>query len=175
MLVDINGKPMLQRVVDRARMSKVDDVIVATTVSSKPIIDYCEDNDINYCIGSEDDIVSRLFAAALATDASQVVRVWGDSPMTNPYVINKLLEMGTGVGGYVYAPFEPKGTGSALLDVKLLEYDNEHLTGDDRHWYHKYCIDRPFTVALVSPFDRSHLDFSVDDEKSLELVRAICV
>jgi len=173
MLIDIKGKPMLQHVVDRCLMSDVDDVMVATTLSSQPIIDYCIDSGIRYCIGDEEDILSRLYTAALLTDATQIIRAWGDSPLTNPQTINQLL--GEGVGVYAYAPFEPRGTSAALIDRKLLESDNKNLEGVDRHWYHKYCISRPYTKVRLSKYSFSHINLSVDNERSLELVRSIIV
>lgn len=175
MLMDIRGKPMLQRVIDRCSMSNVDNVMVATTLSSQPIIDYCIDNGIRYCIGDEEDILSRLYTAALLADAPQVIRAWGDAPLTNPQTINQLLEKGAGVRGYAYAPLEPRGTSAALIHTKLLELDNGNLQGEDRHWYHKYCINRPYNKVILSNYDFSNIDLSVDSKESLELVRSILV
>ncbi len=156
MLTDINGKPMLQWVVDRCRMSKVDEVVVATTESSQPIIDYCEKHGIRYYVGDEEDIVSRLYSAAVEYKADVIIRVWGDSPMVNPTIINILLGSNA---DYRYLDDGHKGTGVSRLSFQKLERDHTWLTGDDRHWYHKYCW----------------ADYSVDDEISLELVRSILV
>jgi spore coat polysaccharide biosynthesis protein SpsF len=154
MLIDINGKPLLQWVVDRVRMSQVDDVVVATTESSQTIIDYCKEHGINYYVGDEEDIVGRLYGAAVQSKADVIVRVWGDCPCVKPEIIDFLLQT---ITDYVYLDTGVKGTGAARLSFKKLEADNETLTGEDRHWYHKHCWP----------------DLSVDDEKSLELVRSI--
>ncbi|MBE3141048.1 MAG: NTP transferase domain-containing protein [Planctomycetes bacterium] len=156
MLADINGKPMLQWVVDQCRKSKVDEVVVATTLSSWPIIDYCYAHDILFTIGDEEDIVSRLYNAGVAAQADVIIRVWGDSPMVAPSIINELLEF---PGVYAYKDLGAKGTGAARLTFDKLKHDYKTLTGDDRHWYHKYCWP----------------DYSVDDEQSLARVRSILV
>jgi spore coat polysaccharide biosynthesis protein SpsF (cytidylyltransferase family) len=156
MLSDINGKPLLQWVVDRCRLSNVDDVVVATTKDSLPIIQYCMANKIHFYIGDENDIVSRLYHAAVKYNADVIIRVWGDSPCIEPLVIDNLLELRV---DYAYRDNGSKGTGAARLTFRKLEKDNSTLTGDDRHWYHKYCWP----------------DLSVDDAESLERVRAILV
>jgi spore coat polysaccharide biosynthesis protein SpsF (cytidylyltransferase family) len=156
MLADINGKPLLQWVVDRCRMSKVDEVVVATTESSQPIIDYCTSHKIPYYVGDEEDIVSRLHGAAVEFEADVIIRVWGDSPMVNPYIIDRLLKMKS---DYWYADDGWKGTGAARLTFKQLEKDHKDLKGDGRHWYHKHLWP----------------DYSVDDEESLQRARSILV
>jgi spore coat polysaccharide biosynthesis protein SpsF (cytidylyltransferase family) len=155
-LIDINGKPMLQWIVDRCRMSKVGEVVVATTVSSHPIIFYCSTHNIPFYIGDEEDIVSRLYKTAKIHKAGVIIRVWGDSPMVAPSIINELLES---PGVYAYKDLGVKGTGAARLTFGKLKHDYETLTGDDRLWYHKYCWP----------------DYSVDDEESLARVRSILV
>jgi spore coat polysaccharide biosynthesis protein SpsF (cytidylyltransferase family) len=161
MLADINGKSMLQWVVDRTRQSKVDEVVVATTPSSQPIIDYCCQHGINYYAGDEEDILSRLYGVATQYKADVIIRVWGDSPLINPHCINLLLiaYQLAHSPDYVYRDDGHKGTGAARLTFRKLEHDYKTLKGEDRHWYHKYCWP----------------DLSVDDEKSLQLVRSILV
>jgi spore coat polysaccharide biosynthesis protein SpsF (cytidylyltransferase family) len=154
-LIDICGKPMLQWVVDQCRESAVDDVVVATTPSSQPIIDYCLSHDIKYYVGDEYDILSRLYGAAKECGATHIIRVWGDSPLVDPAIINVLMDS---LYDYDYADDGHKGTGAAWLTFKKLKNDYESLTGEDRHWYHRYCWP----------------DLTVDDEVSLQRVRKLC-
>ena len=155
-LIDINGKPLLQWIIDRCRMSKVNDVVVATTPNSKPIVDYCKEHKIRYFVGDEEDIVTRLYGAATFAKADVIIRVWGDCPLIDPQIIDSLLPLTI---DYFYADLGVKGVGAARLTFKKLEHDHKTLTGDDRHWYHNYCWP----------------DYSVDDEKSLARVRSILV
>lgn len=176
MLKDINGRAMLQVVIDQCRKSSVDDVIVATTWSSQPIIDYCDTNSISYCTGDENDIIHRLYIAAAASDADILVRAWGDAPLTNPKVIDRLVKAHEDTNAnYIHAPQEALGTSAALVTVKQLDGDRHLLFGNAESslWYHKYCIQQPYALAIPSKFDLSGINLSVDDEKSLELVRSI--
>lgn len=176
MLADINGRPMLQIVVDQCCKSCVDDVVVATTWNSQPIIDYCEANSIHYCAGDENDIIHRLYIAAGAADADILVRAWGDAPLTNPNVINRLVKAWEDKkSNYIHAPQEALGTSAALVTTRQLDYDKHLLFGNEEAslWYHRYCIKQPYALAIPSKFDMSGINLSVDDEKSLELVRSI--
>ncbi len=154
-LIDINGKPLLQWIVDRVRMSKVDDVVVATTPSSQPIIDYCKSHNINYYVGDEEDIVSRLYETAVKYKADDIIRVWGDSPLVDPALIDTLMD--NILSEYDYIDDGHRGTGAAYVSFKKLKHDYKTLKGDARHWYHKHCWP----------------DLSVDDKKSLKLVRSL--
>jgi len=176
MLADINGRPMLQVVIDQCKKAQVNDVMVATTHGSKPIIDYCEQNKVHYCTGDENDIIHRLYVAAAASDASIIIRAWGDAPLTSPHVINRLIKAwDESKSNYIHAPQEALGTSAALVTVNQLDYDRHLLLGDEEAslWYHKYCIKQPYALAIPSKFDLSSINLSVDDEKSLELIRTI--
>jgi spore coat polysaccharide biosynthesis protein SpsF len=179
MLADINGKPLLQWVVDRCRQSKVDDVVVATTKDSLPIIQYCMANKIHFYIGDEDDIVSRLYHAAVKYSADVIIRVWGDCPLVNPKAIDLLMEAPAdnhNFDFYYFTSNDPKGMGAGLLSFGLLEKHYKELAGDDRHWYHKYLMAKtPVRCTNTYGTNLSHIDLSVDDEISLNLVRAILV
>lgn len=174
-LIDINGRPMLRHIIDRCLMSAVDEVCVATTKSSKPIIDYLDAEGLEYAIGSEEDILSRLALAAKQFDASHIVRVWGDSPLINPRNINRLIG-NKDKAKYLYLPDEPLGTSATILEVdQLYEDDKCRWDGNDRHWYHAYCIEQSWAKPLRSQYDLSGFNFSVDDEKSLYLARSLCI
>ena len=60
-LMDIEGKPMLQRVIDRVKMIKgVDEIVVATTCEERDReIVFALDKDVRFFCGSEDDVLSR--------------------------------------------------------------------------------------------------------------------
>lgn len=177
MLADINGRPMLQVVIDRCLQSCVKKVVVATTESSQPIIDYCEKNKITYVVSDEEDIVHRLYVAASSVaETDYVVRVWGDAPLTNPRTIDRIVKHWEKTKAeYIWASREPLGTSAALVDIKRLEKDKHLLFGNrlSSLWYHKYCIQQPYAVSLASPIDLSYVNLSVDDERSLEIARAI--
>src|SRR3990167_9343109 len=87
-LKKINGKPLIRHIVDRARQSKVDDVVVATTLRSPSISSYCIRNDINwYAHPNDEDVLGRLVGVADSYSADVIVYMWGDCPFINPGLI----------------------------------------------------------------------------------------
>ncbi len=65
-----------------ASAAAVDDVLEA----------YCQDNGILCIRGPEEDVLARYAMAAKATSADVVVRVTGDAPLVDQYIIDRLIE-----------------------------------------------------------------------------------
>jgi len=93
-LLDIAGKPMLVRVVERSRMAKkVDQVIVATTgePDDDPIAELCAERAYPCYRGSLFDVLDRYYQAACLFDAGVLVRITADCPMIDPQVIDRTV------------------------------------------------------------------------------------
>lgn len=66
-LLDLAGKPILTRVIERVRLAKrVDKVIVATTTAERddPVALLCASLSVNCYRGSEVDVLNRFYRAA---------------------------------------------------------------------------------------------------------------
>jgi spore coat polysaccharide biosynthesis protein SpsF (cytidylyltransferase family) len=164
-LAMINGKPMLQHVIDRCRMSKADDVIVATTVNSMPIIDYCADNKIKYYAHTdEDDILGRLWETARQFNLDKIVRVWGDSPLIIPEAINLCLAY-IDKWEYVFASCFPDGMKASAIKRQTLE---SVLPVAEKEWFHKWAMDN------LTTYNIEKIDLSVDNPEDLELISKLC-
>ncbi len=104
-LMDIEGKPILQRAVERVRLSKkTDRVVIATTTNSEddPIEVFCQTHQIDCSRGSDWDVLDRYYQAALAFGAGEedhIVRICCDNPLISPdtvdFVLGKHLLYGT--------------------------------------------------------------------------------
>lgn len=97
-LAVIGQKPILQHVVDRLRNSAiVNDIVVATTESSMPIVEYCVRNHIHVFISSntnvidEENLILRMVQCGDKFDADIVVRIWGDCPFIDASLIDEGL------------------------------------------------------------------------------------
>ncbi|HXG87648.1 MAG TPA: aminotransferase class III-fold pyridoxal phosphate-dependent enzyme [Vicinamibacterales bacterium] len=93
-LVDLAGKPLLLRVVERVRRARtLDQVVVATTSSpaDDEVETFCTANDIPCFRGSEEDVLDRYYQAARAHHADIVVRITGDCPLIDPAVIDRVV------------------------------------------------------------------------------------
>ena len=170
-LKDICGEPLLQRVVDRVRQSHyINQVVVATTPSSQPIIDYCIKKKIDYLAGDEDDILTRLASVSLAYNPELIVRIWGDSPLIEPANID------TCVMYYLqtrpdYLFCETEGQAVGVLSEQLLRKVNGYLTSkEDRHWFHNYLKKNNKCISIAP---RDGYFYTVDTQADLEKVRKV--
>ncbi len=157
-LIDIGGKPMLQRIVDTARQSKyIDEVVVATTPSSVPIIQYCKGHNISFYVGSEEDILERLYKTAKQFEADVVVRLWGDAPLIESSQINSAIEYAlTTEDEIYYVSLSNNGGVVSVMPFTLLELSNTELRNEeDRHWFHKYLTDtKKLTVDIQEDLEK---------------------
>ena len=94
-LLNIESKPVLQHIVDRLKkVTKIDKVIIATSnlkINSK-ITSYCKKNNIEFFIGSEENVLDRFFKAAKKYKPKDIIRITGDCPLAIPETIEKLID-----------------------------------------------------------------------------------
>jgi spore coat polysaccharide biosynthesis protein SpsF len=93
-LMDVEGIPMLGRVVERARRTEAaDEVVVATSrdLSDEPIVGFCETAGIRCARGSHYDVLDRYYTTAQANKADIVVRITADCPLIDSHLIDKVV------------------------------------------------------------------------------------
>ncbi|PWH15611.1 MAG: acylneuraminate cytidylyltransferase [Anaerolineae bacterium] len=94
-LLDIGGKVMLQRVVERTRQAKrLDEVVVATTLApeDEAIVQLCRKLGVAFARGNVFDVLDRFYQAALAFQAEVIVRITADCPLIDPNLIDQVIE-----------------------------------------------------------------------------------
>lgn len=95
-LMEIDGKPLLQYQIDRIKESLLlDRIVVATsTVRRDDVIEeFCIKNDINCFRGSENDVLNRYYNCARKFNASIVVRLTADCPLIDPKIIDETISL----------------------------------------------------------------------------------
>lgn len=93
-LMDIGGKTMLGRVLERVRLVPgVNEIIVATTQSSSddPVVAESRRYGVATYRGSEHDVLDRYYRAAAHHDADVVIRITSDCPLIDPALVGKVL------------------------------------------------------------------------------------
>ena len=91
-LLEIAGKPMLVRVVERTRLARsVDEVVVATTSEpgDDPIAELCGRHGFLCFRGSLFDVLDRYYQAACRFEAGTIIRITADCPLIDPLVIDR--------------------------------------------------------------------------------------
>lgn len=95
-LLDLEGKPVLEHVIERVKSSKnTQDVVVATTINKDDleIVKLCANLGISVYCGSEDDVLDRYYQAARLFKAEHIVRITSDCPMIDPKIIDNLIAL----------------------------------------------------------------------------------
>lgn len=94
-LRDLIGKPLLERLVERARKAKlVDEVVVATTTNPQDdaVESWARKVGISIYRGSEEDVLLRVLEAARFYKADIIVELTGDCPLLDPVLIDQVID-----------------------------------------------------------------------------------
>ena len=95
--LDLEGKPVLARVIERLQNSKFINKIVVASPDKEgddKIEDFIHDNykDVGVYRGSENDVLDRYYRAARIYKADVVMRITSDCPLIDPKVADKVIE-----------------------------------------------------------------------------------
>jgi spore coat polysaccharide biosynthesis protein SpsF len=187
-LADIEGQPMLQRVVVRARRSQLAGrVVVATTMdaSDDPVAAYCRKMGFPCFRGDLYDVLDRYYQAALQFDARVVVRVTADCPVIDPGEIDRTLRAFFAAGVDFAANRLPppwRRTTPIGLDTEVVTFDalakawREAEEKYEREHVMPYLYDQEgrFDVLLVDHEpDVGHYRWTVDTPEDLALLRRV--
>jgi spore coat polysaccharide biosynthesis protein SpsF len=97
-MLPLGGEPALSRVIERVEQAVGKaNIVVATTTHSRerPIIDLCHELGVRCFRGSEDDVLGRVYRAALLhtkSPRSVLVDITADCPLVDPRHIKTLIK-----------------------------------------------------------------------------------
>ena len=183
----LENKPVLLRVVDRVLESKqINRVVVATTTSpnDEAIVDLVKDYHPKVAVfrGSDEDVLDRYYQAAKKYRAEIIVRITSDCPLVDSEIIdkiiNKFLEEETDYASNVFGKRTyPKG-----LDVEVFSFDalqktwQETKEKDNREHVTLYIRKNPglFKCRNVeSEADYSYHRWTLDEEDDFKLIKIV--
>ena len=181
---NIDGKPLLWHVVNRLKYAtKIDDIIVATTVSEKDekIEEWCRENNVHCFRGSEENVLNRYYSASEAFPSDYVVRITADDPFKEPKVIDavitKLIEEGYDHVTNNLPPSFPEGLDCEAFKKSALDRsEKEAETAFEREHVTQYIYHHPeiFRIGNVShDEDLSYLRWTIDKDVDFEMVLAV--
>lgn len=182
----VDAKPLLAYLIERLRRVKLaDDIVIATTGNSTDdvIVKFCECAKVNYFRGSENDVLSRYYQAAMKYNADVVVRITSDCPVIDPQVVDQVIGMFKSAYprlSYVSNIGErtfPRGMDTEVFTAKALEEayreatekpDREHVTPFIRRHTERYHSDN-----LRYKEDQSIHRWTVDTSEDFQLIEKI--
>jgi len=187
---EIEGKTMLEHVIERLKASKaLEEVIVAVPDSegNETLTAIAEKSGAKAFAGSEENVLERFLGAAKKFDVDVIVRVGGDQPLISAEGIEESVERHlekkadytfsrsiTGVkDGYAL------GTGVEVVSTRALEKvaentkqadEKEHVTLFIRRYAPLFKIEE---VSAPKELVRPGLKLTVDTDQDLQTVKAI--
>jgi spore coat polysaccharide biosynthesis protein SpsF (cytidylyltransferase family) len=185
-LMDLAGRPMLDRVLRRARRATLlDDAVLATSTlpQDDPVAAQGRSLGVDVFRGDAEDVLDRFRAAAMTRRADTVVRVTADCPLIAPDLIDAVVTAFRKAAPPVdFASNTLRRTYPRGLDVEVAT-----MAALDRAWRE---ADKPAERAHVFPYvyghpeifrlenvageeDVSAMRWTVDTEDDLRFVRSV--
>ncbi len=186
-LMDLAGKPMLERVIARlTRTRTLNDIVVATTV--KPSDDVIWEKSIEHswpCFrGSEGDLLDRYYKAASLPQADIVVRITSDCPLIDPEIVDQVVEFFLAhrheldyVSNAIHPRTFPLGLDTEVMSFRALERawrEDQNPAWREHATPYIYKTPGAFRIsAFNATVDRSFMRWTVDTLEDLSFVRKI--
>lgn len=182
-LMDLAGRPLLAFLLDRLSGLKVDEVVVATSTLARddPVADVARHAGVACVRGPETDVLARFAVALDAHPADAIVRLTADCPLTDPALVEAVLDLhrrrGADYTCNVLPRTFPKGLDVEVADTGALRRAVEEATDrPEREHVMPYLYRHPelFTLAnLRSGEDLADERWTVDTAEDLAKVRRI--
>ncbi len=186
-LMDLAGRPVLARCLERlARAQRLDQIVVATTTlpGDQILADWCQAEGWPLFRGHPEDLLDRYFQAAKAHQAQVVVRCTSDCPLIDPGLVDQVVEEFLArLPGVDYASTRlpryhyPRGLDTEVMTMEVLERTwredqnpawREHVTP------YIYMHPERFNIhGVMHPEDYSRFRLTVDTPQDLELIRLL--
>ncbi|MGI9259317.1 MAG: cytidylyltransferase domain-containing protein, partial [Gammaproteobacteria bacterium] len=177
----ILGRPMICRQLERVGQSeRLDAVIVATSTdpSDDPIASTMMSENVPCFRGDLDDVLDRVYQAALASNVDQVVRLTADCPLVDARIIDALVEMHLAENRDYSSNFldrrYPDGIDAEIVSIEALEVAwREATESSDREHVTPYLYRHPKRFNLGSLRCERNLAaqrWTVDHREDLDFV-----
>jgi spore coat polysaccharide biosynthesis protein SpsF len=177
------GVPMLGRQIERvSRAQRLDRIVVATSeeADDNAVEEFCRKTDVRCVRGSLNDVLDRYHKAASAVEADIIVRLTGDCPLSDPEIIDSLIDKYS-EGGFDYVsntlqPTYPDGLDAEVFSRAALEdafhqsslpSEREHVTPyiKNSHTFSKFNQE--------NNVDLSSLRWTVDEPADFVLINKV--
>ncbi len=180
-MLGLNHKPVIRHMINRLKASSIlDRIIICTSTNpqDKPLVDIALDENIDYFRGSENDVISRLNAAAKKFKLDYVLNVTADCPLVSiehfEVMVNKYQETDADLIRNMQLPI---GLYSYGLKVDALRIVCEIKKSTETEVWGRYFTDTGlFNVSdldAATDYIRPGYRFTLDYPEDFEFFRKI--
>jgi len=182
----IQGKPVLQYILERLKCaSSIDAIVVATSdqKSDQPIVDFCENFGVPCHRGSLEDVSHRFLDAAVSHELDYAIRINGDNLFVDPSVIDRMVQL-IGNNKYDFLTNVPERTFPTGMSVEIVRTEfysgilnNFNYKESKEHvtlylYQHEPLGNYYFLENDICP-EAKGLKLAIDDEKDFIFARSI--
>ncbi len=185
-LMKLEGKSILEHVVNSLKFSKLSDkIIVATTINQEDdkIETLCKELDVNCFRGSSNDVLNRYYECSKLYQGDLVVRITCDNPLIDPTLVDEAIKICKQencdyVSNMIHQTY-PIGYLVEVIKFNILKQNNdqihdaltrEHVTHHIRNNLSMYKIKEFFAPNKLQ---RPEWRLTVDYENDYKLMKKI--
>lgn len=177
-LKDLNGRTVVERIIDRTKMVKdISGVVLCTSTNSqdKPLIDIAKNNRISYFKGDEKDVLKRLLDAAKFYNLDYFLSITADNPLFSIRYSNLIVaKLKKGKYDFIKIAGLPLGTAPYGVKVKALTVACKTKTIQDTEIWGR-LMDQPkifnvYTIKVKGKFNRPELRLTLDYDRDYQLI-----
>ena len=182
-LIEIAGRALLGRVIDRTRhINGIDKIVIATSVDSEDdeIDLFAKEEEIDVYRGSLEDVAGRAMETCNFFNLDAFARICGDRPFFDPELISSLImtynNIDVDVVTTTFPRTYPPGLTGEIINANALRFaitsmtdieDKEHLTN------YFYSHSSEFSIKNISaPVDIDYSDINLCVDNNKDLLRA---
>ena len=180
-LLDVEGSPMILRQIERIRRAETISAIFLATSSDPsddPLEDLARTEQLSLHRGSLDDVYSRFSDICKVSNDKDFVRLTGDCPLIDPYVIDKVvknhLQSGADYTSNTIVRTYPRGLDVEVFKSSALKKLGEYgLSKEELEHVTLGFHSRADQFSLQNVCDRednSGLRWTVDTKQDFEFV-----
>ena len=182
-LKDIEGKTALEQMLNRvSKSSKVDEIMVATTINREdiPIVNLVSGLGYRVFVGSSDDVLDRYYQAARLIKPKYVIRLTSDCPLFDWRLLDEAIEELKEESDDLcsYTETFPDGEDLEIIRYSALEemWEKARLASEREH-VTLYIKNRPEEYKLQNYECKlgnlKEERWTLDEAEDLELIRAV--
>jgi len=118
-------------------------IIIATATSedNKPIIEFIKSLNIDYFVGSDEDLLDRYYQATRKHKGDVIVRITSDCPLTDPAIIDRGFEIFLN-GDYDYVSNVEPPTYPDGFDVEIFSFKSQERTRIELIQFYTLFLDK---------------------------------
>jgi len=134
-LLDLDGKEIIQRVIERCKkVAGIDGVVLCTSTNSQdsPLYKFALKNDIEFFAGSENDVLKRLEGAANYFGYDAFLSITADNPLFSIQIAEIILNLFRNKSyDYIYTKGLPVGLTPYFLKTDVVRMVNQINNQED--------------------------------------------